>query len=225
MSISDLPQKKSFLGDIQESRSPHLHSVKVHRIAINENCVYTFKEPIELTFDPDNSGCLCCWKRSQKHITTYGTNEFEARRKWELKFHETFQKLFGKDQWNMTAEEQAIWSDILKVLDFDAYRRTCPVTLFQTGKLQSDGTIAWLNGEVEFVPPLNLACSEFARLEEGDAFEALVERDFVSNKIRKILHIVPVVYDEKIDEEELHTFVNSLSTSSDLPEADLDAPV
>jgi hypothetical protein len=125
----------------------------------------------------------------------------------------------------MSPDEQIQWDVLEKAIDVAAYRASRPLVLRQIGQVSrvrpDPSVIAWFDRTVEEIPLVELP-ADFARLESGQWFEAIVERNRATGRLKKIRHVHPVQEVEPMTPERAGAFWASLPTTASLPQSTRD---
>jgi hypothetical protein len=149
-----------------------------------------------------------------------GESAAHARSDWLEQVHSSFQHIYRKMPFEMTPAESAKWSVLENVIDVEASSSQRPLVLRQIGRVSKvrhyPVQVTWVDGKIEAVE-VSTAPAEFAGLPFGQWFEALVERDFGTGQIRRILNVSPVEPMHGLSSERLGKLWESLPTTASLP--------
>jgi hypothetical protein len=149
-----------------------------------------------------------------------GQSPQEAKQNWEQMFHQTFQEIYTKLDWERTKEEQQLWETFERIVDIPAYRKLTPLKFEQTGKIiryiSSDQCeIEWI-GDRRDIVSCNNCPSELFEYEVGKYFRAEVLRGYGTDDLVKICSI-SVSNRREYTREELDKIIDSLPTTKDFP--------
>ena len=155
-----------------------------------------------------------------------GVTKSEAQQDFMRQFHIRFQSQIGVPQFRRSQEEQSAWRAFETVVDIEKYKAHQPAVSQQIGMLQTKDynawSVWWLDGDGVETVDLAVTPPEFAALEVGQWFEALIERDPVSLSMNRILYVKcrPPLRD--LSSKDAAAWLNSLPTGNHLPEASSD---
>jgi hypothetical protein len=142
---------------------------------------------------------------------------------WVKRFHVAFQRLFAMRPFEMAAEDKRLWGVMQDRVDVERYRADRPLIVRQQGTVVKGDAfpqmIRWEDGTKERVP-LERMPPEFATYKCGQPFEAVVHRDPITNKIRKVDFVTRLSARKKRTPEESERLWDSLPTSGALPDGD-----
>lgn len=133
-------------------------------------------------------------------IVGVGETASRARRDFESKFHEAFQRLRALIPSFRNQQQQSMWSVLVGLVDLEALNRSRTIVVpNMLGKLlSSQGTtrqLEWQSGGVQSLGLGSLPAS-FATLDEGAWFKAVVEQRFLTEEIIRVLHAVAIARPE-----------------------------
>ena len=207
-----LPPKNHSLGNI----------VPLRRVLIGDSCRYKLKRQIDLKIlYSGNPRFECFTEEFGSAIIGYGMIGSEALQDWKDQFHFRFQELHQMLSFEMSHEQMQLWGKIESLVDLTVYRNEQPVVMTQIGRITKmrprPTLIQWINGEREDVPPTQFIPPEFISYKIGQFFEAVVERDFQTGHIRRIVHTKLLPNFKIHDESESNVFLSSLPSSENLP--------
>jgi hypothetical protein len=196
--------------------------VPLGRVTVGASCRYTLKRQIDLTIlYHGNPRFECYTEEFGSTIIGYGTTKSESQQDWEDQFHLRFQELYQMLSFEMILEQKELWGKFERLVDLTAYRNEQPVVVSQIGQIirmrTSPILIQWINGEREDVPPNQSIPPEFVSYKCGQFFEAVVERDFQTGHIRRIVHSKLLPNFKIHNAPELIDFLSSLPSSKNLP--------
>jgi hypothetical protein len=154
-----------------------------------------------------------------------GTTISEARNDFRLLIHSTFQSLVRIRPFRMTEEQIADWKALDIAIDVEEYWRTVPIALREVGFVSSsrrgNWQVTWLDGRLIEEVNANQVPDEFFSYVENQWFEAIVERDPGSRKLRRLIYVQQVDPVRQLTEDERKTWFDSLPGSDSLPKSDL----
>jgi hypothetical protein len=191
-----------------------------------EYSIYPLKKSIKISFIDSHDSNLPyqCIIKDFSQIYGKGSNINEAIKNWKQMFHQTFQELSAKLDWERTEEEQQLWETFERVVDIPAHYKKTPVNYRQTGKIIENKNIpkhkreiAWLDGSVDIVD-CDKCPFELLRYAVGEYFRADLLREHQTGKLVKIRAISSSTYRDYTDKE-VEDFVNSLQSSQNLPDS------
>lgn len=154
-----------------------------------------------------------------------GVKTREAYLDWRDQVHETFQELYGKRPFEMTSEERERWHVLEHMIDVVSYRNETPIVVRQIGQVTQarplPRQITWVDGRKDGVH-LDLMPPEFAGYKPGQPFEADVERDPLTWKLRKVRHVQRISTIHPLSATELQKYWKSMPGTNTLPASDRD---
>ena len=143
---------------------------------------------------------------------------------WRDRVHEAFQDLYRKRPFEMTEREQEQWRALQDAIDVVGYRNETPIVVRQIGKVSRarlPRQITWIDGKTETVALDDLP-GEFASYKPGQPFEADVERDPLTWRLRKVRHVQRIHSIPPMAQAELQRFWATMPGTSSLPTSDRD---
>jgi hypothetical protein len=142
------------------------------------------------------------------HVPVFATiigedaeNINESRENWHEKFHQTFQSVYYKLNWERNRDERMLFDLFNEIVDIQRHLEHTPVEHSQIGEIVEIGddfyVIKWINEQretIKFVDCLQeMKCNEY--------FIAKHLRDYQTGKLLKICEIMPTSYkDWSVDE-------------------------
>jgi len=194
--------------------------IPLSEIQIGETC-YRLRDSIRGKFLPADEGTCVFWvKGFSPQFMGKGSRAHDAYRDWRDQVHEAFQELYGKRSFEMTEEELARWQILEDMIDVVGYHNETPIVVRQIGQVMQarplPRRIKWIDGTTE---PINLEDmpGEFARYKPGQPFEADVERDPVTWKIRKVRFVRRIGSVPALAAADLQKFWQGLPATNSLP--------
>jgi hypothetical protein len=189
-------------------------------IRVGETC-YRLRETLQGEFLPVGDGTCEFWvERLSPQFVGRGARADEAYRDWRDRVHESFQDLYGKRPFEMTAEEVECWDILVSMLDVVAYRNEAPLLVRQVGRIVQarplPRRVTWVDGRSETIN-LDDMPAEFASYKPGQPFEADVERDPMTFKIRRVRFVRRISEISPLKKAELERFWQSLPGTQSLP--------
>ncbi|MBN2291015.1 MAG: hypothetical protein JXM70_01240 [Pirellulales bacterium] len=155
----------------------------------------------------------------------HGNRADEAYQDWRDFVHVKFQDLNGKRPFEMDEKEQRQWRVLENMIDIVGYRNETPVVVRQIGKVTKARPlpqgITWVDGRSEMVR-FDVMPPEFASYKSGQYFEADVERDPLTDKLRRVRYIQKISSVRPMFEGQAQRFWDGLPTTADLPESSHD---
>jgi lipopolysaccharide/colanic/teichoic acid biosynthesis glycosyltransferase len=188
--------------------------------------VYPLLRPVMLTLKsrPDETWESCAEGLGIGFIGQ-GRTQQEAASDWREQVHVAFQRLYRKMAFEMSTDEQIQWDVLEKAIDVAAYRASRPLVLRQIGQVSrvrpNPSEIVWFDRTVEEIPLVELP-ADFARLESGQWFEAIVERDKATGRLKKMRYVHLIQEVEPMTPERARAFWASLPTTASLPQSTRD---
>lgn len=154
-----------------------------------------------------------------------GNSIAEAKSDFYLLIHSTFQSLVRVRPFRMTEEQISKWNILETAIDVEEYWGTVPVTLRELGivSLSQRGSrqVLWLDGKLTEEINVDQVPAEFFSFAENQWFEAIVEREPVSHKLRRLIYVQQVDPVRQLTEDERRKWFDSLPGSDSLPKSDL----
>jgi hypothetical protein len=199
--------------------------IPLSEIRIGETC-YRLRESVWGEFLPTDDGTCEFWvDRFSPQFVGNGLRAHDAYRDWRDKIHEAFQDLYGKRPFEMNADDLERWQVIEEIVDVVGYRNETPVVVRQVGEVSQarplPRRITWVDGKSELVSLEELP-GEFASYKPGQPFEADVERDPLTWKMRKVRYIRRIKPIHPMKGGELERFWQTLPPTNSLPASDRD---
>ncbi|GIW79532.1 MAG: hypothetical protein KatS3mg105_1339 [Gemmatales bacterium] len=187
--------------------------------------IYHLRNPVQAVF-LFKGACWEIWVQGfSPDFIGYGDSPEAAYEDWRDQVHESFQDLYRKRPFEMEDEERRRWKDLEDLIDVVAYQNETPVVFRQLGQITQarplPRQISWVDGIKEIVR-LELMPAEFAAYKVGQWFEAIVERDRLSWRLRKVHYVQRTPALGSMSKSELSNFWNSLPTTVTLPESPRD---
>ncbi len=166
------------------------------------------------------------------HVETFepqfvgrGNSIAEAKSDFYLLIHSTFQSLVRLRPFRMTEEQISKWNILETAIDVEEYWRTVPVTLRELGIVSSSQRgsrqVLWLDGKLTEEINVDQVPAEFFSFAENQWFEAIVEREPGSHKLRRLIYVQQVDPVRQLTEDERRKWFDSLPGSDSLPKSDL----
>lgn len=184
---------------------------------------YRMRRPVQGYFTRQADGSCEFWVDGfSPSFVGYGDKAAEAYRDWRDTVHEAFQNLHGMRPFEMDADERQQWDVLEEMIDVIGYRNETPIVLRQIGHVSQarprPRQITWVDGRRETVrfeamPP------EFAGYKPGQYFEADVERDPLTGRLRCVRHVQKISSVRPMTEGQAQQFFKDLPTTADLPES------
>jgi lipopolysaccharide/colanic/teichoic acid biosynthesis glycosyltransferase len=213
-----------------ESGAPPLSETGISRRILREQMrgwikygatAYPLKLPVSLTYkELSNLGWEVCADSFGSDIVGRGETKEDAGFDWCEQVHIAFQKLYRKVDFEMTPQEQSQWANFENLIDVPAYLALRPLVMRQIGQVcrvrPSPSLIVWSDQTHEEVPLVALP-DEFARLEPGQWFETITERDRSTKKLRHMRYLHPIAKIEPLTAKRVEAFWAALPTTATLP--------
>jgi hypothetical protein len=150
-----------------------------------------------------------------------GAHPESAYGDWRDQVHEAFQELYGKRPFEMTTDERDRWDVLEDLIDVVGYQNETPVRVRQIGQVTQarplPRQITWVDGAKENNIELALMPGEFAAYKPGQWFEAVVERDPLTWRLRRVLHVQRTPSVNPLSGANLERYWSSLPTTATLP--------
>jgi hypothetical protein len=151
-------------------------------------------------------------------IVGRGTSENKAKEDFCLQIHGAIQDLLGKRPFELSNQDTQLLSIIDKFIDVTVFRNTQPIQVRQYGKVTRarpyPEEIEWENGTRDFVPVNVVLTPEYVTYKPGQPVEALVERDPMTFRLRRIVHINKCKASRIRSKTEENEFMLSIGSSS-----------
>jgi hypothetical protein len=126
-------------------------------------------------------------------IVGRGTSESTAKEDFCLQIHCAIQDLLGKRPFELSNQDKQLLAIIDRFVDLTVLRNTQPIQVRQYGKVTRarpyPEEIEWENGTKDIVPVSVVLTPEYVTYKPGQPVEALVERDPMTFRLRRIVHI------------------------------------
>ncbi|MBR0238036.1 MAG: hypothetical protein IJQ39_08100 [Thermoguttaceae bacterium] len=157
------------------------------------NTEYPLLKEIKLTIYYDFENMSCSAYESVLNIRSEGSTTAEAKHKWIFEFHRLFQHLASLAPFEKTAVQiaQQKWFD--EIIDMDAYRAMNPLHCHWKGRVakidNEQVQIEWLGRRITNIA-YEQAPSDFLLFKENDWFDAVIELDFHTGNVLKIIDVV-----------------------------------
>ena len=216
--------KRAFMDDFAGARDITRASI-VGELVFGKT-VYPLRRAVEGRFRPasDDQRSTFYVDAFGSEFLGYGSNMDEAAHDWREQVHCRFQELVAKRPFEMSAAEKTTWQRLKTVIDVAVYRNTTPLTVRQIGKVAARARprpefIEWEDGQKDRVR-LERMPAEFAAYKPGQPFEAVVERDPVDFRLRKILYVRRISSSPRLSTNDIECLLQSFATTKSLPEAD-----
>ncbi|MEQ9412169.1 MAG: hypothetical protein RIK87_30965 [Fuerstiella sp.] len=149
-----------------------------------------------------------------------------AREDWALRVHAAFQELLHKRPFEMTVDEKKVWSVLSSNIDVAVYRNQMPLKAIQFGRVSQarpyPSQIQWDDGTREDIRVSQVDADDFITYKPGQPFEAVVARDPVSYRLKRIVHIERRQEPARISAREEAELLDSIGSSKTLPKGDWD---
>ncbi len=187
---------------------------------------YRLRSPVQGYFVRQPDGSCEFWVDGfSPTFVGHGNRVNEAYQDWRDIVHENFQDLHGKRPFEMDEAEQRQWRVLEEMIDIVGYRNETPVVVRQIGQVTQarplPRQITWVDGRRELVR-FDVMPPEFASYKAGQYFEADVERDSLTDKLRSVRHIMKLSSVRPLPEGQTQRFWGGLPTTADLPESSHD---
>ena len=126
-------------------------------------------------------------------IVGRGASENEAKEDFCLQIHSTIQDLLGKRPFELSNRDKQLLTIIDRFVDVTVFRNTQSIQVRQYGKISKarpyPEEIEWENGTKDLVPVSLVITPEYVNYKPGQPVEAVVERDPMTFRLRRIVHI------------------------------------
>jgi hypothetical protein len=154
----------------------------------------------------------------------HGASIEAAREDWALRVHAAFQELLHKRPFELTAEEKRVWSVLSSNIDVAVYRNQMPLQVIQFGRVSQarpyPSQIQWDDGTREDIQIRQVDAADFITYKPGQPFEAVVARDPVSYRLKRIVHIERRSEPARLSAAEEAKLLDSIGSSKTLPAGD-----
>ncbi len=130
------------------------------------------------------------------HIVGEGKNSEAARRDFEEKLHVAFQDTARTADFDRTIVQQRLWLLCSSLIDIAAYDQLRTVTVTRIGKVIGSPRaglikIRWASGVAQRIDARK-AVPEFAALQIGQWFEAVIRTNYLSAKLLSVEHVARI---------------------------------
>jgi hypothetical protein len=214
------PARRSAAGFIPGGTIP------LSQIQIGE-AIYHLRSPVQGEFVPDRGGTWEFWAEGfSPMFVGRGPQTDSAFQDWRDQVHECFQELYRKRPFEMMADERARWKVLEDLIDVAAYQNETPILVRQIGQVTKarplPRQITWADGTKESNINLDQMPDEFAAYKPGQWFEAIVERDPLTRRIRRVRYVKRVPSLRKLSGTVLNEYWSSLPGTTTLPASSRD---
>jgi len=146
-----------------------------------------------------------------------GGSENAAKEDFCLRLHSAIQDLLGKRPFELTDREKQLFATIDRFVDVTVFRNTQPIQVRQFGKISKarpyPEEIEWDNGSKEHVPLSLVVTPEYVSYKPGQPVEAVVERDPMTFRLRRVVHISKCKATRNWTAKEESEFLDSIGSS------------
>ncbi|MGE5609295.1 MAG: hypothetical protein ACM359_08580 [Bacillota bacterium] len=127
------------------------------------------------------------------HIVGGGKTPMEAREDFARKVHILFQEIDNTAEFERTDKQQRLWGVFAGLIDLRQYESAKSITVTQIGQITrrlraGRVRVRWATGLIERID-IAKASPEFAVLKVGQWFEAVVRRDYLSDRLLAVEHV------------------------------------
>lgn len=126
----------------------------------------------------------------------------------------------------MTPEEQRDWSLLSERIDVTVLRNNTPVHVRQFGRVNKvrpyPVEVLWEDGRREPIDVRRVNAPDFITYRAGQPFEAIVERDPVDFRLRRIIHIERRSQPSRLAADQEADLLRSIGSAKTLPETGWD---
>lgn len=126
-------------------------------------------------------------------IVGRGASENAAKEDFCLQIHSAIQDLLGKRPFELSSRDKQLLTTIDRFVDVTVFRNTQPIQVRQYGKISKarpyPEEIEWENGTKDIVPLSLVSTPEYVSFKPGQPIEAVVERDPMTFRLRRVIHI------------------------------------
>jgi hypothetical protein len=183
---------------------------------------YNLRSPAKGTFSPGTQSAL-----GEFHVdgfspvfVGFGSTIDGAYRDWVEQVHAAIQDLFTKREFEMTDAELRQWRVISERIDVTVYANNTPLLSRHFGLVVQSrpkpSTVRWENGSKEDVL-LEQMPGEFAAYKPGQGFEAVVERDPVTNRLIRVPYVRRAAAPPRLTQVEIEAIWTAMPTTKQLP--------
>ena len=146
-----------------------------------------------------------------------GASENVAKEDFCIQIHSAIQDLLGKRPFELTNQDKQLFATIDRFVDVTVFRNTHPIQVRQFGRISKarpyPEEIEWENGTKDFVPLSLVVTPEYVSYKPGQPVEAVVERDPMTFRLRRIVHINKCKASRCWSTKEDAEFMNSIGSS------------
>lgn len=126
-------------------------------------------------------------------IVGRGASENAAKQDFCLQIHSAIQDLLGKRPFELSNRDKQLLTTIDRFVDVTVFRNTQSIQVRQYGKISKarpyPEEIEWENGTKDLVPVSLVVTAEYVNYKPGQPVEAVVERDPMTFRLRRVVHI------------------------------------
>lgn len=201
-------------------------TIPLSQIQIGET-TYRLRQPVQGEFVSNRGASWEFWvERFSPAFMGQGPSAEAAYEDWRDQVHESFQDLYRKRPFEMTKEERWKWGVLEDLIDVVSYQNEAPVLVRQFGQITQarplPRQITWVDGSKESAIDLDLMPAEFAGYKPGQWFEAIVERDRLTWRLRRVRYVHRTPSLRTMSQTVLSQYWSSLDTIERLPESKRD---
>ena len=151
-------------------------------------------------------------------IVGLGASENIAKEDFCLQIHGVIQDLLGKRPFELSNQDTQLLAIIDRFVDLTVFRNTQPIQIRQYGRVSKarpyPEEIEWENGTRDFVPVSVVLTPEYVTYKPGQPIEAIVERDPMTFRLQRIVHINKCKASRIRSNSEEQEFMMSIGSSS-----------
>ena len=173
---------------------------EVSCFAMNENCMYSFIDPLGLNVMDmeEGKGFITVCRNYDEHFIGVGKTREEAAYDWKAKFHCFFQKFMTLGP--STMKEEKLFLLMRKNMKMDEYDRDLTSNRIVLGTIEECRFFEEFpssfrlesSDELCEVPSYEYVDRSFMLLRKGDRFRGVFEYQDRDNKLIRILHAMPI---------------------------------
>jgi hypothetical protein len=185
---------------------------------------YRLRRPVQGVFVPGTKSGWELWVEGFSPLFVgRGDHAERAFHDWRDQVHGAFQSLYGKRPFEMSQDERQAWDVLEGLIDVVGYRNETPVLVRQLGQITQarpwPREITWVDGSKETNIDLALMPGELAGFKPGQWFEAIVERDPLTWRLRRVRHAQRVPSLVPLQGADLERYWSALPTTASLPDS------
>ncbi len=196
-------------------------SVHLSQVQVGET-TYPLRRPVRSVSVPNGRGGWEFWVDGfSPRFVGRGACAEAAYRDWRDQVHEAFQALYRMRPFEMGPDERQAWDVLEGLIDVIGYQNDMPVLVRQLGQITQarplPRQITWVDGTKETDIDLGRMPDEFAGYKPGQWFEAIVERDPRTWRLRRVRFVQRTPSIPSLSGTALEPYWTALPSADSLP--------